>query len=354
MLATALMAPWLAAAQERAACEQTVPISVRRERRPGAEPATPHQPGSSGLFLSGLRPEQFRVKVDKRPHPVTTLAGGKPSRRVLILLDASGSMESATRPMRSLLARSIVAGLLDSLDPQDAVGFGRFTEQIDLWIAPTNDRRAVYEAVAEPSPREGKKYGRAVVIAAAREAIQRAGLAPGDSVLLVTEDASRSKGDGMVRDNLQQRGVRLFAALFPSTVPRTYEMVAVFSPIGGPPNVVGPVGAEPKPQRPLGQVGELAQLSGGEALAAGALAVKVETAPDQRVRLDQASQKLVAAAAQSLAEAIDTPYWLRLEVPPSSKGSKLEVEVVGENGKKLEGVVPAYPRRLPPCRPAGN
>ncbi len=93
-----------------------------------------------GRPVTDLRREDFRIWDEGRAQPIVHFFGGKSlPARVLILLDASGSMAD----QRVANARQAAAKLLDALSPEDQVAVAGFDSRYWGVVAFTRDRQAV-------------------------------------------------------------------------------------------------------------------------------------------------------------------------------------------------------------------
>lgn len=92
----------------------------------------------------GIDPESVVLTVDDIPAPVSVEpVGGRISRRVLLVIDISGSMEG--QPLDS--AKEAATAFLETVPEDVEVGLISFDDQVALREAPTTDRSLVAAAV---------------------------------------------------------------------------------------------------------------------------------------------------------------------------------------------------------------
>jgi Ca-activated chloride channel family protein len=100
-----------------------------------------------GRPVTDLRREEFRVYEDGRPQRLDHFTLGRDSRaRLLVLVDASGSM---TGQLKTASARMAVTQILAALDPQDEVALAGFDHRYFGLVAFTTNRQRVLKAFDE-------------------------------------------------------------------------------------------------------------------------------------------------------------------------------------------------------------
>ena len=103
-----------------------------------------------GRPVTDLRREEVRVFEDGRPQKVEHFSQGRAaSARLLLLLDASGSM---TGQLKSASTRMAAVQILAALDPEDEAALAAFDNKYWGVVAFTRDRRKVEQAMAEIEP----------------------------------------------------------------------------------------------------------------------------------------------------------------------------------------------------------
>jgi Ca-activated chloride channel family protein len=104
----------------------------------------------NGKPITDLRPQEFRVFEDGRPQPVAhfSQAGNSPL-RVLLLADASGSMNAT---LKSTSSRMALLQILHTLGPEDQAALAGFDDRYFGLVPFTRDRGKVEAAFGELQP----------------------------------------------------------------------------------------------------------------------------------------------------------------------------------------------------------
>jgi Ca-activated chloride channel homolog len=103
-----------------------------------------------GRPVTGLRRDEFRVFEDGRPQRVEHFAEGRSApARVLLLVDASGSMNGA---LKTTSTRMAVTQLLAGMDPGDEVALAGFDHRYWGLVPFTRDRARIVAAMGELEP----------------------------------------------------------------------------------------------------------------------------------------------------------------------------------------------------------
>ena len=101
----------------------------------------------NGRPVTDLRREEMRVFEDGRPQKLEHFSTGRAaSARVLLLLDASGSMNGE---LQTTSTRMAALQILAALDPEDEAALAAFDHKYWGVVAFTRDRRKVQQAMAE-------------------------------------------------------------------------------------------------------------------------------------------------------------------------------------------------------------
>jgi Ca-activated chloride channel homolog len=103
-----------------------------------------------GRPVTNLRREEIRVYEDGRPQKLEHFSQGRAATaRLLLLLDASGSM---TGELKNASTRMAALQILAALDPDDEAALAAFDHKYWGVVAFTRDRRKVEQAMAEIEP----------------------------------------------------------------------------------------------------------------------------------------------------------------------------------------------------------
>ena len=101
----------------------------------------------NGRPVTDLRREEMRVFEDGRPQQLEHFSQGRASSaRLLLLLDASGSMNGE---LKAASTRMAALQILAALDPEDEAALAAFDHKYWGVVAFTRDRRKVQQAMAE-------------------------------------------------------------------------------------------------------------------------------------------------------------------------------------------------------------
>jgi Ca-activated chloride channel family protein len=103
-----------------------------------------------GRPVTDLRREDFRVFEEGRPQRIAHFHGGRElAARVLLLVDASGSMD---QELKAASSHQAVSQLLHALGPEDQVALAGFDSRYFGVVAFTRDRAAIRRGLAELTP----------------------------------------------------------------------------------------------------------------------------------------------------------------------------------------------------------
>lgn len=103
-----------------------------------------------GRPVTDLRREEIRIFEDGRPQKIEHFSQGRAaSARLLLLLDASGSMQGE---LKTASTRMAAVQILAALDPEDEAALAAFDHKYWGVVAFTRDRRKIEEAMAEIEP----------------------------------------------------------------------------------------------------------------------------------------------------------------------------------------------------------
>jgi len=141
----------------------------------------------NGHVVSGLTSEDFTILDEDQPQPVASFNADSGSIRLVLLLDASGSMQSAARQ----LAQTGLAAMA-VLHPDDTVALMTFDRKATLRVPFTADRNAVIAGVSKIT---GKPLGGSTDIyhslSDAAKYLGKATDAP-NVILILTDNAARA------------------------------------------------------------------------------------------------------------------------------------------------------------------
>jgi|SRR5580658_1748812 hypothetical protein len=318
-LALAFVCASTAFSQDTSCLRRTVPLGIVTV--PGA-PITQ-------IASSDLRAE-FRGK----PAQILALSGHVHPRRVLILLDASGSMQGPTGALWSAsvyVADQFAQSNLASTSLGLFIFGKRAGEQIPFSQGNAAVQRRLRDILADPKYAKEHVYGMTPLRDAILEGVKMFGTpGAGDAILVVSdggENASRSKESALPVD-LLANGIRLFSCII-----RAHE--------GGPTS---------EERGDTGDLRELAATTGGLAVEP----FRGQTSGDV-AQFFAGHSSPVQAALLTLDKQI-TDYGLVEFVLPSSvtKRERWTLSLTKEKSRELKGAKLLYPQELLPCKATGS
>jgi len=277
--------------------------------------------------VSGLTSANFRGKYRGQPVDIISVKYDTGPRRVVIVLDASTSMQYAWEA-----EIATAQNLVFQSPPKDTFAVLSFAEGPNFRrIEFGQDRHAVINGLASLAGMD-QPHSKTAILDALVEAVNM--LPPqstGNAVLLISDgldNASRSRPRG-VESTIITSGVRLFALIIPDPlIPRWTAM-------------------EEDRARDLPKT---IQAVGGDSLTlAHNEAVPSQFALDFR-KLTEQDRKNMASAASALGREISEFYAVEVKLPEAvDKPRDWQLEVVGDIPEKQHLRV-VYPHRLAPCQ----
>lgn len=161
--------------------------------------------------MLGLKTDQIRVRGVEADWHLTFDDG---PRRILVLLDVSGSMEEISRWKR---ARTFVRTFLGFLEPEDEIALHVFAERHQVVVPFTRQSEAItvaLDSLPRPGSRQSKvRFGDDTALADALLAAAGTSLHFGDSILLVSDMIGQDSSDARpetIAVKLVDDGIRLF------------------------------------------------------------------------------------------------------------------------------------------------
>jgi hypothetical protein len=281
----------------------------------------------------GLKATNFRASFRGRPVQILSASMNIEPRRIVLLLDASGSM-LGPETGKWKAALGVAKNLVEKLPPPHSIGLLVFALKIDERVDFTQNRQAILDLLNNLQAGE-KALPKGLRTTALWDAILE-GLAllgspqPGDAIYAITDggDNASITSPGKVKRALLAARVRLFALLPPLSClgsGRTLE------------EIEGPDTLE-----------DLANTTGG-ALVSGCLTTLASLGGGQALEPAQ-----LQAALDGLYRQMIKFYTLEVELPqPVDKMRDWKLEVVGlpQRSKHMSLV---YPRKLVPCALGAN
>jgi len=186
----------------------------------------------NGNAVRDLAKDSFRVKLNGHLTPVLGADYGLAPRRIVVLLDTSGSMAGEKGNKKWQIAREAVANV-STITPTDvALAMVTFSDQVNTTFGFEQGRFVIAEWLKQgPSQRE-KLKGHTALFDATLEALKLLQPAqPGDAIYAIT-DGGDNHSHASASDTkrlLLTSGTRFFAFLFAEPVPTGEERLGVDS-----------------------------------------------------------------------------------------------------------------------------
>jgi hypothetical protein len=299
---------------------------------PGSQPA-PQQPSTSllvnvldrnGNAVRDLTKDNFRIKVNGHPAALIDSQYSLAPRRIVMLLDMSGSMAGETEKNKKWpIAREAVEDLLVETPADVQIALLTFSSQVHDVFGFSQDRQAMLAWLKRgTSQRSDIKGTTAFYDATIQAAKLLESTRPGDAIYAITDGGDNHSDVSAINTEklLLQSGVRLFLFLF----------------------------AEPNPfeQERVDSVLELAHRTGGFVF--GVSGRRGLHAFDFDYDDNKNARERIKLYTRALNVQINGFYTLQLEtLPPSRKLGKVSLEIVDGSGKVRKDVAWTYPRALP-------
>ena len=265
---------------------------------------------NDGNPLKGLKAENFRCKVNRRPVDVLSVTYDTGPRRVVIVLDASSSARDNWK-----FELAIAERLVSQAEQQTSFALLTFADQVQEKASFSQGRQGVMDRLSKLKNASPK--GKTALRDALIEAVHM--LSParvGDGIVVISdggENRSHTK-ESELRRAILAAGVRVHAFLVFAALPGRMRI----------------------PEEALGRsmLNEVADTTGGVDISAMA-----PFDPDRAV-----------SVARYLEQQIAEFYRLELRLPePLEKPRKLKLEVVDPTRAKKPNLRIYCPQQLPPC-----
>jgi hypothetical protein len=289
-----------------------------------------------GTLVTGLTAANFRGEFRGQPIKILSATVDSSPRRIVLLLDASGSM--TTEKGKWELAHRAVEDVVLFGRGNDAIALLLFTGKVNERVDFTQGRRAVADSLAAVRAGSGAAHqgsGTALLDAIAEGLILLGSPRTGDVIYAVTDgqDHSSHVKPRRVEMALECTGVRLFLFLFRSSL-KDYPFAWILSPAG---TVAGP-----------DRIRQFVETTGGNWI--NLLPVGHGIRGKEGFEATEAELSAVGGAARQLYAQMAEVYRLDVALPMEvDKSRQWKLEVVDEQGKKRKDLKLIYPRRLAPC-----
>ena len=282
--------------------------------------------GQNGRQVQNLSPANFRGKLGQKDVKIVSVTLDNQPRRIVILLDVSGSMTSSRS--RWNLAYRAAWDIIALAPAESSLALLVFAETVEDTVELTQEREAVLQRLSALGPdyRHPKTHSRTALrdaLVAAIELLETPRL--GDAIYLITDagdNFSRIKS-GRTKQALLCAGTRFYAFLLLGSGERL----------------------TPYEKSHTSLIEEWLQATGGEAVV-----LRSTSAFTAQYKLNDKRQAQVAAGAFQLYYRMGEFYRLEVELPRALRKPRgWKLEVVDEHGEKRKDLKVIYPRRLAAC-----
>ena len=275
-----------------------------------------------GVSVRDLSKDNFRVRLNGKPVIVLDAHYSVTPRRIVVLLDVSGSMTNG-KSQKWQIARAALDDLLTVTPPEVPLAMLTFSRQVQKVFDFRQGRPAIANWLKEnpEMPPKSRIGGPTALLNAILEGLKLLQPSqPGDVVYAITDggDNVSQASKERVTAAMLSSGVRLFAFVFeePTSI---YEHKDDF----------------------------LATVADSGGFAFGVAGSPNSSGPSRKdlYLLDKDNQKKVLATAEELNLLVHGFWTLDLAASPSNKNRKLQADVVDQNGTRKD-VLLLYPRLL--------
>jgi von Willebrand factor type A domain len=275
-----------------------------------------------GIVPTDLTVDNFKVTYKGRATNPESVVHTKGRRRVLVLLDVSGSMRDTMTGTfdKWQIARGAAWELVAALPPGSKASLMTFSSKPEIVAAMSSDRTSIHDWLNGGVARSPEWLkGHTALYSAVESAVaQLQPTEPGDAIYLITDggDNASTVREPKVENELRSSGVRLFALMLPPGGPFITEEERL-----GPEDLL-----------------RMSKGSGGFLEIAGTI-------------YDDHMKSQIRLRAQQLSSQIADFYSITVQLPENpDKSQHLDLNVVDDRGHKRKDFVLAYPRKLSPCR----
>jgi hypothetical protein len=168
-----------------------------------------------GTSLPELTPARFEATYNDKPVRVTAISGEERPQRLIVLLDASGSVRGGTTSGWDATVE-VASQLVAALPPLE-IGLALFAEEVEPIVEPTSAREHLLEEIEglrNGRNAQGERRQRTALWDALLDSVRIFGpLRPGDVLYVITDgvDNFSESRPAAVTQALLSGGIRLFA-----------------------------------------------------------------------------------------------------------------------------------------------
>lgn len=284
-----------------------------------------------GMAVRDLTKDSFQVKVNGRRATLLEASYSLAPRRIVVLLDMSGSMAGVTEHKKWQIARESLEDLLVDTPPDVSIALLTFSDQVHDVSDFSQNRSSMAAWLKEGAGQHGdsRVRGRTALLDAMLAAKKLLGTSrPGDAIYAITDggdNSSHISGTAM-RRLLLESGIRLFLFLFAEPLP--FEEMRS--------------GAE--------SIKEIARASGGFVFGVSGHSSGVDFLPSwDAYDYSERTQQTIKLYTRALNIQVNGFYTLRFDSPVvAAKARKVSLDIVDATGKPRKDVAFTYSTLLLP------
>jgi Mg-chelatase subunit ChlD len=306
--------------------------SAQSEPAPSASSLLVNVLDRNGDAVRDLSKDNFRVRVNGRPAALLQASYSLAPRRIVVLLDMSGSMAGEPDHKKWWIAREALEDLLAETPSNVSIALLTFSDQVHDVFEFSQNRTSMAAWLKERPGKKGddRVHGRTAIFDALLAATKMLGSArPGDAIYVITDGGDNSSHilATKIRKLLLQSGIRLFVFLF-AEQQWPGEM-----------------------QSGTDSLMEMARATGGFVFGISARHSGVDFVPSWSFAFDDDNRTLekVKIYTRALNVQVNGFYTLRFDSPvPLGKARKVSVDLVDGTGRPRKDVAFTYSTLLPP------
>jgi Mg-chelatase subunit ChlD len=283
-----------------------------------------------GDAVKTLAKDSFRVKVNGKAATISEATYGLAPRRIVALLDVSGSMAGEAAGKKWQIASEAIEDLLKDSPADVSIALLTFSEHVQDKFDFSQSRASMLEWLARGANREGARvHGTTALFDSILAATQLLGATrPGDSIYVITDGGDNTSHihGRAIRKLLVNSQIRLFVFLLSEPLP--LEMIA-----GG------------------DSLKEIARATGGFVFGVSGHNRDVEFMPSWTYSFDdnEETRQRIKLYTQALNIQVNGFYTLHFELPVAKeKAHKVSLEIVDGEGKPRRDVGYTYSTALLP------
>ena len=291
-------------------------------------------PDSHGMAVHDLTKDSFQVKVNGQRAKLFEASYSLAPRRIIVLLDMSGSMAGGIESKKWQIVREAVDDLLSDTPPDVHIAMLTFSDQVhDVFdFSQTRDSMAAWLKEGATKHGDSRIHGQTALFDAMVAARNLFGASrPGDTIYVITDggdNSSRVRATA-ARNLLLESGIRLFVFLLSDESSFPTEAT----------------------RQGRDSLKEIARASGGFVFGVSARSSGIDFLPSwDAYEYNDNTRKIIKIYTQALNIQVNGFYTLRFDSPlPSRKARKVSLEVVDTTGRPRKDVAFTYSTILLPA-----